>query len=146
MNKEQSVRVLSGWIMAPVTLALFAAAGVLFWQAAVNGSSTASGGSQPNIGLLIAGIVALFFAILSTPGFFTLQPNEARLLILFGAYRGTTRQGGFCWGNPFYGNGPATQGKSRGFSGARGAAMATRRYAGRPAGCRATRSRCGPAP
>jgi regulator of protease activity HflC (stomatin/prohibitin superfamily) len=115
MNKEQSVKVLSGWIMAPVTLALYAGAGVLFWQAAVNGSSTASGGSQPDIGLLIAGIVALFFAILSTPGYFTLQPNEARLLILFGSYRGTTRQGGFCWGNPFYANGPATQGRSRGF-------------------------------
>ena len=115
MNKEQSVSVLSGWIMAPVTLALFAAAGVLLWQAAVHGSSTASGGSQPNIGLLIAGIVALFFAILSTPGYFTLQPNEARLLILFGTYRGTTRQGGFCWGNPFYANGPATPGRrSRG--------------------------------
>ncbi len=120
MNKEKSVRVLSGWIMAPITLALYAAAGVLFWQAAVNRTSTASGGSQPNVGLLIAGIVALFFAILSTPGYFTLQPNEARLLILFGNYRGTTRQGGLCWGNPFYGNGPSGQGRSRGFKGALG--------------------------
>ena len=114
MSKEHSVKVLSGWIMAPVTLALYAGAGVLFWQSAVNGTTSASGSTQPNVGLLIGGIFALFFAILSTPGYFTLQPNEARLLILFGSYRGTTRQGGFCWGSPFYANGPASQGRSRG--------------------------------
>ena len=28
------------------------------------------------------------------------------MLILFGDYRGTAKQGGFCWGNPFYANGP----------------------------------------
>jgi len=39
------------------------------------------------------------------PGFFTLQPNEARVLILFGAYKGTVRESGFHWGNPFYSNG-----------------------------------------
>ena len=84
MNKEHTRNVLSGWIMLPVTIALYVAAGVLFWQAAANSTSTSSGGSQPNVGLLIAGIVALLLAILSTPGYFTLQPNEARLLILFG--------------------------------------------------------------
>jgi regulator of protease activity HflC (stomatin/prohibitin superfamily) len=31
-----------------------------------------------------------------------LQPNEARVLILFGAYRGTVRDSGFWWANPFY--------------------------------------------
>lgn len=53
--------------------------------------------------------MAVLAAILLSPGFFTLQPNEARVLILFGDYRGTAKQGGFCWGNPFYSNGPATQ-------------------------------------
>ena len=38
-------------------------------------------------------------------GFFTLQPNEARVLVLFGKYRGTVRESGFHWGNPFYSNG-----------------------------------------
>jgi regulator of protease activity HflC (stomatin/prohibitin superfamily) len=47
--------------------------------------------------MLVAGVIAL-------PGFFTLQPNEARVLILFGAYRGTVRRSGFHWGNPFYAN------------------------------------------
>ena len=35
-------------------------------------------------------------------GHFTLQPNEARVLILFGGYHGTVRDSGFYWANPFY--------------------------------------------
>src|ERR1044071_9139613 len=34
-------------------------------------------------------------------GFFTLQPNEAAVLLLFGAYKGTVRQPGFGWASPF---------------------------------------------
>lgn len=40
-------------------------------------------------------------------GFFTLQPNEARVLVLFGAYKGTVRASGLHWGNPFYTDGPS---------------------------------------
>ena len=43
----------------------------------------------------IWGIISLF-------GHFTLQPNEARVLILFGDYRGTARESGFFWASPFY--------------------------------------------
>ncbi len=41
-------------------------------------------------------------ALILLSGHFTLQPNEARVLILFGAYRGTVRTSGFWWANPFY--------------------------------------------
>ena len=34
-------------------------------------------------------------------GHFTLQPNEARVLTLFGTYVGTVRDSGFFWTNPF---------------------------------------------
>lgn len=34
-------------------------------------------------------------------GFFTLQPNVAAVLMLFGKYVGTVKQDGFCWANPF---------------------------------------------
>ena len=50
------------------------------------------------------GVLAL---IVSMKGFFTLQPNEARVLVLFGSYKGTVRASGFHWGNPFYTNGPS---------------------------------------
>lgn len=48
------------------------------------------------LGLLEAVAVLFLF------GYFTLQPNEARVLILFGAYKGTVRDSGFWWANPFY--------------------------------------------
>ncbi|MCC7146252.1 MAG: SPFH domain-containing protein [Phycisphaeraceae bacterium] len=41
-------------------------------------------------------------AIMLLCGHFTLQPNEARVLILFGAYKGTVRRSGFWWANPLY--------------------------------------------
>jgi regulator of protease activity HflC (stomatin/prohibitin superfamily) len=34
-------------------------------------------------------------------GFFVVQPNEARVLVLFGKYIGTVRDSGFCYANPF---------------------------------------------
>ncbi len=34
-------------------------------------------------------------------GFFVVQPNEARVLILFGRYIGSVRDAGFWWANPF---------------------------------------------
>ncbi|HEV2210540.1 MAG TPA: SPFH domain-containing protein [Verrucomicrobiae bacterium] len=52
----------------------------------------------------------MVFAGFLLPGLFTLQPNEARVLILFGRYKGTVRQSGFHWGNPFYSNGSRLKG------------------------------------
>jgi regulator of protease activity HflC (stomatin/prohibitin superfamily) len=60
--------------------------------------------TQPSWGILIAGILIEPLAIITSVGLFTLQPNEARVLILFGAYKGTVRQSGFHWANPFYSN------------------------------------------
>src|SRR5262249_54959140 len=59
---------------------------------------------HPDWPLFALALFLEFLAILSLPGFFTLQPNEARVLILFGAYRGTVRDSGFHWGSPFYSN------------------------------------------
>lgn len=47
---------------------------------------------------VIAEVLVLF---LVSSGFFTLQPNEARVLVLFGSYKGTVRKSGFHWTNPF---------------------------------------------
>ncbi|MBR9831972.1 SPFH domain-containing protein [bacterium] len=47
------------------------------------------------LGLLV---VILFIA----PGFFTVNPNGSKVLVLFGAYKGTVRENGFHWANPFY--------------------------------------------
>ena len=106
---EREARVMSGWIMLPVTIALYIAGPVLIALAFINGGEDVSGETQPIWAMFIAGLVAIGLAAVSSPGFFTVQPNEARVLILFGSYKGTVRQVGFRWGNPFYSNGPATQ-------------------------------------
>jgi len=42
----------------------------------------------------------LFLAVFVSIGYFTLQPNEAKVLVLFGRYKGTVRRDGFHWTNP----------------------------------------------
>lgn len=45
--------------------------------------------------------IASFFLLVSLPGHYLVQPNEALVLILFGRYRGTTEKPGWHWANPF---------------------------------------------
>jgi regulator of protease activity HflC (stomatin/prohibitin superfamily) len=109
-TQERVRPVLSGWLILPVVVALYVAAVALFVLAFVNGESRPGEQVQPLLSLIICALVALAAAIVLSPGFFTLQPNEARVLILFGNYRGTARRSGFRWANPFYSNGPAGSG------------------------------------
>jgi regulator of protease activity HflC (stomatin/prohibitin superfamily) len=57
---------------------------------------------RDSIGLILAGMFLELLALISFNGHFALQPNEARVLILAGAYHGTVRESGFFWANPFY--------------------------------------------
>ena len=109
-TQERMRPALSGWLVLPVVIALYIAAVVLLVLAFANADKGPGGEIQPVAGLVIGALFALAAAIVLSPGFFTLQPNEARVLILFGNYRGTARKAGFRWANPFYSNGPAGQG------------------------------------
>jgi regulator of protease activity HflC (stomatin/prohibitin superfamily) len=40
--------------------------------------------------------------VLIIKGFFTVNPNSSKVLVLFGAYKGTVRENGFFWANPFF--------------------------------------------
>ncbi len=53
------------------------------------------------VGVLL-GVLLLFGAILRSAGLFVVNPNEAVALLLFGAYKGTVKQNGFRFANPFY--------------------------------------------
>lgn len=46
-------------------------------------------------------LVGLPFVILIAPGFIIVNPNESSVLILFGTYKGTIKDNGFFWVNPF---------------------------------------------
>jgi regulator of protease activity HflC (stomatin/prohibitin superfamily) len=50
---------------------------------------------------IIGGLVLFLLFTLGLVGFFVVQPNEAKVLVLFGNYRGTVKQNGFWWANPF---------------------------------------------
>jgi regulator of protease activity HflC (stomatin/prohibitin superfamily) len=50
----------------------------------------------------ILGAAALFIIeVLALPGFMVVNPNEAKVLTLFGRYAGTVREAGLWWANPF---------------------------------------------
>lgn len=72
---------------------LFLAAGVaIFISGIFNGA----------LWLVILGSAAFIAWIVMICGFFTLQPNEAAMILLFGAYKGTVKNDGWHWANPFY--------------------------------------------
>lgn len=87
--QERPLATSSGWTMLPINLIL-----LLGWIPVVIILRSPV--------LILPGILMLLAGFICMGGFFTLQPNEARVLILFGAYRGTVRTSGFHWTNPFY--------------------------------------------
>ena len=104
-NREHVVTVKNGWAMLPIDILLLIAGPAMFITSIVMGEQRHSPPSWP---LFVAGILVLITAIIMIFGFFALQPNQARVLVLFGEYRGTVRESGFHWGNPFYSNGPSS--------------------------------------
>ena len=50
---------------------------------------------------LVSGLVLFVLAIIIACGFMMLEPNEARVLLFFGTYKGTFYDTGFWWVNPF---------------------------------------------
>ena len=55
------------------------------------------------VGGVIEGAVGAVVAIFLLVGLFMVEPNQARVLTLFGAYRGSERVAGLRWANPFLG-------------------------------------------
>ncbi|MBT6834508.1 MAG: SPFH domain-containing protein [Bacteroidetes bacterium] len=57
---------------------------------------------QDNVLLLVASILLGVFCLFFLIGLFVINPNESLVLVLFGAYKGTVKNNGFFWANPFY--------------------------------------------
>ena len=101
MNREKTIRAMNGWGMLGVNILIFLTAAFLlygFVRSAI--AATEHVGALPNFYLLISGILVTAFGVFMCCGHFTLQPNEGRVLLLFGDYRGTVRTSGFHWTNP----------------------------------------------
>ena len=87
---EKKAHYLSGWLA--LFLWILAFAGII-WQFI---GSIVEHNEPPFLPIL--GIMLLFFL---SKGFIILQPNIAGVLVFFGRYSGTIREGGFFWFNPF---------------------------------------------
>lgn len=81
--------IISGFVMLLLGLALIIAGAYTFYL-------TVSEALPP---LVTVGFFIL--AILSLVGLFKLEPNEAKVMVFFGVYKGTFQKTGFFWVNPF---------------------------------------------
>jgi regulator of protease activity HflC (stomatin/prohibitin superfamily) len=97
INREKTVRAAGGWLALLLTVVLFALTVWMFIAGVIGAKDSRPGAAW----LFLGASVLLVVAIVACNGFFALQPNEAAVLILFGAYKGTVRDSGFFWTNPF---------------------------------------------
>jgi regulator of protease activity HflC (stomatin/prohibitin superfamily) len=79
----------------PVLLALIAVSALCAW-------ALVDGARDQSAVRIIGWILALLATLFLMAGFFVVNPNEGRVLQLFGDYRGTARVPGLRWANPFY--------------------------------------------
>ena len=101
-NRERVTSALNGWGMLLFNIGwLLGSVALLIYS----GKGMDETHGQPYTMLFVASWVLIALGVLMLFGFFALQPNEARVLILFGAYKGTVRNSGFHWVNPFYSRG-----------------------------------------
>lgn len=92
MKHEKPFEPKTGWapLLIILTTIVLAAGGLIL-------------GINISNGLVVVGsVLFLVAAIVGLGGFMAVPPNESRVLLLFGDYRGTVRATGFFWVNPFY--------------------------------------------
>jgi regulator of protease activity HflC (stomatin/prohibitin superfamily) len=100
MSRERRVSTLNGWLVLAVNFVIFLASAALVVGFVFSAIEAERMRHLPNFYLLLSAVLLSGLGVFSCFGYFTLQPNEARVLILFGAYRGTERRSGFHWTNP----------------------------------------------
>ena len=106
LNHEKPAKAMNGWGMLAGVIVILLAGLVALILAGVYAKSLSTAQSWALVG---PGLALLILGGIFCAGFFTLEPNETRVLVLFGAYKGTVRAGGFHWANPFYSNGPVAK-------------------------------------
>jgi len=92
MIREEVRKVPSGYLMLVVLLVAQLGFGYAVFKAVVVFS----------IGGIIGTVLASVVVAICWAGLFMVQPNEAKVLQLFGKYVGTAHEPGLKWANPFY--------------------------------------------
>ena len=91
MIREKAIRPLPGLPFLVVLLGVLGLDSWMFVRATQGGET----------GLIIVTVVLFVLLMIAIGGFVLVNPNEAKVLILFGRYSGTVREAGFWWVNPF---------------------------------------------
>jgi regulator of protease activity HflC (stomatin/prohibitin superfamily) len=92
MIREREHQTTSGLLMLAVFLIIVAVA--------VAGIVRAARADDAFVAVL--GVLVILASLLGLAGLFTVAPNQGQVLQLFGAYRGTAKEEGLRWANPFY--------------------------------------------
>jgi regulator of protease activity HflC (stomatin/prohibitin superfamily) len=88
-------RAYNGMPGLPVLLVLLLVDAALIWMLVMNIRSE----SAPEI--VLYAVMFAFTTLVVLAGLFMVNPNEGKVLQLFGAYKGTAKQEGLRWANPF---------------------------------------------
>ncbi|HCT26579.1 SPFH domain-containing protein [Stenotrophomonas maltophilia] len=96
--KEKSLSSLNGLGTLAGALLVGLAGAALF---VVGVAAKASTGS-PNLLLMLLGALLVALGVFILAGLYTIQPNQAAVLSLFGKYVGTVKDNGLRWNNPFF--------------------------------------------
>jgi regulator of protease activity HflC (stomatin/prohibitin superfamily) len=94
MLQEREIRGVSGWVMlTALTAVIFASIAAIV--------AMARAGLPDEYPLLIVGaVVVIIVAGVSFIGLTVVNPNQARVVTLFGVYKGSIKAAGFWWVNP----------------------------------------------
>jgi len=90
MVQERVRAPMSGWPILWLMLLVYGAVGYTFYL----------GVRDQNAWLIAPACVGFLLTTMMWGGFFIVYPNDAKVLILFGDYRGTVKVPGFRWTNP----------------------------------------------
>ena len=97
MIHEKEKKGVPGFLMLIIVLSLFAYGGYLIYQL------TQMGENAPGAGTMVGQMLAvMIISSVMMGGFFIIEPNGSKVLLLFGKYVGTVKSAGFHWTNPFY--------------------------------------------
>lgn len=75
---------------------------VLLVVMGLGGLGAIAGGAAGSGPLIVISVLTVIATFVGLNGLFVVNPNEAKVMQLFGAYKGTVREAGLRWANPLY--------------------------------------------
>jgi regulator of protease activity HflC (stomatin/prohibitin superfamily) len=96
MIRERVRSTVSGWVMVPAMLIGF----VLCLWGIVSQAQLLEEEAGGSVALIVLCLLSILVLLVCIKGYFIVNPNEAKVLTLFGKYSGSVKTDGFHWANP----------------------------------------------